>query len=107
MYGQPRKFGVGQNELQLWEQNLPTWPTAHELARELNVGWEYAAKFTSDIHLHDAEIIDQAEIRLVRAPETANQAGQLSISSHNHTSRGPSHATEKSGTSPRHGPGSI
>jgi hypothetical protein len=40
--------------------------------------------------------------------ETANQTGQPSISSYNHTARGPSHATEKSGTSPRHGgPGPI
>jgi hypothetical protein len=63
MYGLPRKFGVGQNYLRLWQLSFPARPTAHELARESNVGWEYAAKVISEIDLHD-EIIDPAEIRL-------------------------------------------
>jgi hypothetical protein len=64
MYDLPRKFGVGQTcYLQLWQLSFPTWPTASELARESNVGWEYAAKVISEIHLHN-EIIDPAEIRL-------------------------------------------
>jgi hypothetical protein len=64
MYGLPRKFGVGQNYLQLvWELSYPTRPTASELARESNVEWEYAAKVILEIHLH-YEIIDPSEIRL-------------------------------------------
>jgi hypothetical protein len=63
MYGLPRKFGVGQTYLRLWELSFPAIPTALELARESNVGWRYAAKIISEIHLDD-EIIDPAEIRL-------------------------------------------
>ena len=59
----PRKFGVGQTYLQLWQLSFPARPTASELARESNVGWEYADKVISEIHLHN-EIIDPAEIRL-------------------------------------------
>jgi transposase len=63
MYGLPRKFGVGQVYLQLWQLNFPTRPSANELAREANVGWHYADKVITEIHLND-EIIDPAEIRL-------------------------------------------
>jgi hypothetical protein len=63
MYNLPRKFGVGQTYLQLWQLSFPTRPTASELARELNVGWEYANKVISEIHLHN-EIIDPVEICL-------------------------------------------
>jgi hypothetical protein len=63
MYGLPRKFGVGQIYLQLWQLNFPTRPSANELAREVNVGWHYAAKVISEIHLND-EIMDPAEICL-------------------------------------------
>ena len=63
MYNLPRKFGVGQTYLQLWQLSFPTRPTASELARESNVGWEYADKVISETHLHN-EIIDPAEIRL-------------------------------------------
>jgi hypothetical protein len=44
IYGLSRKFAVGQKYLQLWQLKFPTRSTAHELARESNVGWEYAAK---------------------------------------------------------------
>ncbi len=63
MYGLQRKFGVGQNYLQLWQLNFPTRPTALELSRESKVGFEYTAKVVSEIHLQD-EIIDPAEICL-------------------------------------------
>jgi hypothetical protein len=62
MYDLPRKFGVGQTYLRLWELSFPAILTALELARESNVGWRYAAKVISEIHLHN-EIIDPAEIR--------------------------------------------
>jgi hypothetical protein len=63
MYDLPRKFGVGQTYLQLWQLSFLTRPTASELARESNVGWEYADKVISEIHPHN-EIIHPAEIRL-------------------------------------------
>jgi hypothetical protein len=63
MYGLPRKVGVGQIYLQLWQLNFPIRPSANELARESNVGWEYAAKVISEIHLNN-QIIDPAEICL-------------------------------------------
>jgi hypothetical protein len=63
MYDLPRKFGVGQTYLQLWQLSFLTRPTASELASESNVGWEYADKVIWEIHLHN-EIIDPAEIRL-------------------------------------------
>jgi hypothetical protein len=63
MYHLPRKFAVGQKYLELWRLNFPTRPTASELARESNVGWNYADKVISEIHLNN-EIIDPAEIRL-------------------------------------------
>ena len=50
MYDLPRKFGVGTTYLRLWELSYPTRPTALELSRESNVGWEYAAKVMSEIH---------------------------------------------------------
>ena len=62
MYDLPRKFAVGQIYLQLLEFSFPAIPTALQLARESNVGWGYAAKVISEIHLHD-EIIDPAVIR--------------------------------------------
>ena len=63
MYDLPRKFGVGQTYLRLWELSFPAITTALELARDSNVGWGYAAKVILEIHLHD-EIIDPAKIRL-------------------------------------------
>jgi hypothetical protein len=63
MYGLLRKFGVGQRYLRLWELSFLAIPTALELARESNVGWRYATKVISEIHLHD-DIINPAEIRL-------------------------------------------
>jgi prolyl-tRNA synthetase len=63
MYGLPRKFAVGQKYLQLWQLKFPARPTAQELARESNVGWEYAAKVILEIDDRH-EIIDPAEIRL-------------------------------------------
>ena len=63
MYDLPRKFGVGQTYLRLWELSFPAIPTALELARESNISWGYAEKLISEIHLQD-EIIDPAEIRL-------------------------------------------
>jgi hypothetical protein len=63
MYDLPRKFGVGQTYLRLWELRFPTIPSALELAREWKVGQRYATKAISEIHLHD-EIIHSAEIHL-------------------------------------------
>jgi hypothetical protein len=51
MYDLPRKFGVGQTYLQLWQLSFPARPSASELARESNVGWEYADKVIWKIHL--------------------------------------------------------
>jgi hypothetical protein len=61
IYDLRRKFEVGQNYLQLWELNFPTQPTVHKVARDSNIGWEYAAKVLSEVHLHD-KIINQTEI---------------------------------------------
>jgi hypothetical protein len=63
MYNLPRKFGVRQTYLRLWELSFPAIPAALELARESNAGWQYVAKVISEIHLHD-EIFGPAEIRL-------------------------------------------
>jgi hypothetical protein len=49
--------------LRLGELSFPAIPTVLELARESSVGWGYAAKVISEIHLHD-EIINPAEICL-------------------------------------------
>jgi hypothetical protein len=54
---------LGQIYIQLWQVNFSTRPTALELARESKVGFQYASKVISEIHLHD-EIIDPAEICL-------------------------------------------
>jgi hypothetical protein len=68
MYGLPRKFEASQNYSQLWELNFLIRPTARELARESNVGSEYAAKVILEIHLHNEIIAVAGELSAVGAP---------------------------------------